>query len=218
MTPRPRREAGFTLIEVLVATVIFIALLVMVMTAVVTISRATANARELTRINQQARVAMERMTRELRQASAILSAVLPATTGGSTSLTLGVDFNGNGVLDDVTADPEVLTYRYDAAADQLTLTANDEEGNSVTRPILASDVTGLTLTFRSSLWQYDTNRDGRTDWTELDAAAGVGNQNGVLDDPELAKIDLVAITLTVSEGSHTQTYQTQVTLRNQAQS
>jgi hypothetical protein len=58
--------------------------------------------------------------------------------------------------------------------------------------------------------------DGITDWTELDSSA-IGNRNGVLDAPELAKIDLMAVTLSVLEGSHRQTYQTQVGLRNQAQ-
>lgn len=206
---------GFTLVEMLVAMGMFTMLGVMVLTTVLSISRATGDTRQFTNINEQARIATERLTREARQASEVRGARLPATPGGDTEVTFGVDFNGNQVIDLATADPEVLTYRYDAANDRLTLTANDEYGNAVTRPILSDDVTGFALEFRSSLWQYDSNADGVTDWSELDAASGVGNTNGVLDAPELSRIDLLAVTLTVMEGQHQQTYATQVGLRNQ---
>ena len=79
-------------------------------------------------------------------------------------------------------------------------------------------MTAFKLEYRSSLWQYDQNGDGITDWAEIDATPSVGNQNGRLDDPEIDKIDSVAITLSVMEGQHRQTYQTQVGLRNRAQS
>ena len=89
-------------------------------------------------------------------------------------------------------------------------------------------MSAFTLDFRSSLWQYDgcrsssptptNDKDGITDWTELDTACGGGNANGVLDIGELNRIDLVSITLSVLEGAHKQTYQTQVSLRNVAQS
>jgi len=125
----------------------------------------------------------------------------------------------------------LLTYRYDSGHQRLTLTANDASGTAVTRPILSEEVSAFDLQFRSSLWQYDgclpadsagtptgTVKDGITDWTELDTLCGGGNHNNVLDVGELGRIDLVAITLSVLEGPHRQTYQTQVTLRNRAQS
>jgi prepilin-type N-terminal cleavage/methylation domain-containing protein len=212
------QDAGFTLVELMVAIGIFLLLTTMVLSSVVSISKASTDVRQFTNINEQARIAVERLTRELRQAQEIRAVILPAAVGGDTSLTFGVDFNGNGAVDDVVADPEVLTYRYDAAHQRLTLTANDETGTAITRPILSEEVSAFSLDFRSSLWQYDSNGDGVTDWTELDAASGVGNNNHVLDAPELAKLDLVVITLSVLEGTHRQTYQTQVSLRNNAQS
>ncbi|WP_148611635.1 PulJ/GspJ family protein [Nocardioides rubriscoriae] len=223
MSQRERRsptrdDAGFTLAEMMVAISIFLTLLVLVLSGTITVSRALKDTRQFTAINEQARVATERLTRELRQASEILAVSIPSTTDGPAMMTFGVDFNGNRRLDDVAADPEVLTYRYDPTDDQLTLTANDAAGDAVTQPILSDDVTGFTLDYRSSLWQYDTNADGITSWTEIDATTGVGNKNGVLDAPELAKIDLVVISLTVLKGTHRQTYQTEVGLRNQAQS
>jgi type II secretory pathway pseudopilin PulG len=211
-------DGGFTLIELLVAMGLFIVLMSIIMLMVTSASRATQDTRQFTNINEQARIATERLSRELRQASQIRSVSLPPSAGGDLTVTFGVDFNGNGVIEDVVADPEVLTYRYQASTKRLTLTANDETGVAITRPILSEQVSAFDIQFRSSLWQYDANADGVTDWTELDAAAGVGNNNHVLDTPELAKIDLVSITLSVLEGPHQQTYQTQVSLRNLAQS
>lgn len=213
-SPAPAGQDGFTLIEMLVAMGIFSMLMIMVMATVLSINRATTTTEQYTNMNEQARIAFERLTRELRQASNIEAVTLPSTPGGDTAITFDVDFNGNGVIDTTAADPEVLTYRYDSAKQSLTLTANDASGTAVTRPILADQVSAFSMQFRSSLWQYDTNGDGVTDWTELDAAPGVGNQNGILDAPELAKIDMVAIDMTVMDGPHKQTYETQVDLRN----
>lgn len=196
---------------------LFIILIVILMSGIVSISKATDTSKRLTNVNEQARVAVERMSRELRQAQAIRSVVLPTSPGGDVEATFEVDFNGNQTIDEFGADPEVLTYRYEAANERLTLTANDEAGNTVTRPILSEEVTAFSYDFVSSLWQHDTDKNGTTSWTELDAIAGIGNQNGVLDAPELTKIDLVVITVTLMDGPHKQTYQTKVGLRNQAQ-
>lgn len=214
---RVETDGGYTLVEVLVAIGIFIMLMGMVMTTVVTISKATENTKQFTNINEQARIATERLTREMRQASEVRAATLPTSADPDTAVTFGVDFNGNDVIEGATADPEVLTYRYDSDNERLTLTANDENGTSFTRPILSEEVTAFEFGFRSTLWQYDANGDGVTTWQELDKAPGVGNNNNTLDAPELDDIDLVTVTLTVMDGKHKQTYQTQVGLRNQAQ-
>jgi type II secretory pathway component PulJ len=215
-------DEGFTLAELMVAMGLFLLLGSLIMTSVLSMSRATTDVRQFTSINEQARIATERLTRELRQAAEIRAAVLPTASNPDTSMTFGVDFNGNQTIDTVAADPEVLTYRYESANRRLTLTANDESGNAVTRPILSEQVSAFSLQFRSSLWRYDVTGptpnvpDGVTDWTELDASP-IGNHNNILDGPELAKIDLIAVTLSVLEGNHRQTYETQVGLRNQAQ-
>jgi prepilin-type N-terminal cleavage/methylation domain-containing protein len=231
MTPAVDDSAdeGFTLVELLVAMGLFLLLTTMIMSVVLSTSRATTDVQKFTNINEQARVATERLTRELRQASKIMSVTLP-NAAGDVSFTFGIDFNGNGTIDDVTSDPEVLTYSYKASLGRLTITANDPSGAAVTRPVLSEQVSAFTLDFRSSLWQYDGclasdasgtptgPKDGITDWTELNTTCGGGNNNAALDGTEIERIDLVNITLTVLESPHQQTYQTQVGLRNLAQS
>ncbi len=207
----PTPDAGFTLVELLVAMGLFFLLMSMVMLMVTSVSRAAKDTRQFTNINEQARIATERLTRELRQAKELRAVSLPAAAGGDVTFTFGVDFSGNGTVDDVAADPEVLTYRYDSTNQKLTLTANDESGVAVTRPILSEEVSAFQLDFRSSLWKYDGCKttdaagaptgtpDGITSWTELDTVCGGGNHNSVLDSGEIDRIDLVAVTLSVLE-------------------
>lgn len=157
---------------------------------------------------------MERLTRELRQATQIKAVSLPATSTDTTALTFWTDFNGNTAEDLNVADPEVLTYRWNPVTSRLTLTVNDATGTAVTRPVLAATVSNFTLRLRSSQWQHDTDGNGETTWEELDALAAGGNANGKPDGAELLKLDLVGLEMTVLDGARAQTYTTRVDLRN----
>jgi prepilin-type N-terminal cleavage/methylation domain-containing protein len=87
-------------------------------------------------------------------------------------------------------------------------------------PLLAGKVTGFELSYRSSLYLYQniSHQDpqaGITTWYDLDTAGPpVGNSDGSLDLNELQKIDSVVISLHMSEGGHTESFQTQVAVRN----
>jgi prepilin-type N-terminal cleavage/methylation domain-containing protein len=208
------RDEGMTLVEVLVAMGLLGVLGTLLLGLSLSTSRVTEDTRALAGVNEESRLAMERLVRELRQASALTDARLPPANT-TTALTFWTDFDGNGVQDLNAADPEVLTYRWNPATSRLTLTANDASGTAITRPVLAANVTGFSLGLRSSKWEYDADGDGITTWEELDAAGSpVGNANGVPDGPELANIDLVSIRMTVAEAGHVQSYSTQVDLRN----
>ena len=243
-------EDGFTLVELLVAISIFLVLSAAVFSMLSSTVKTVNDVRSITNLTEEARLATERITRELRQAgcqgkleitglepcdtlplpgrstSAIQNAHLPVSATDYTSLTLGVDFNGDHVLDGDAVDPEIFTYRFNPGSGQLTLTSNDPSGTAVTRPILAANVTALTLTFTSSLWAYDTSAPstsapetsgyGITDWTEIDASS-VGNKNHIFDSGEFSKIDAVGVTIQLLDGARTQTYTTRVDLRNQNQ-
>ena len=214
-------DDGFTLVELLVSIGIFALLSTVVLSGLMSTAKTVNDVRSIANLTEEARVATERMTRELRQASVILDAHLPASETDFTSVTFGVDFNGDHILNANAVDPEIVTYRFNPASGQLTFTANNPSGTSVTRPILAANVTSFVLEFRSSLWEHDTtgpdlHPDGVTDWTEIDASA-IGNGNSIFDDGEFARIDSVGVTLQLLDGSRTQTYTTQVDLRNQNQ-
>ena len=164
---------------------------------------------------EEARTAMERLSRELRQAAAIDRVTLPASPGtGLTSFTFWSDFDGDGHRDTGAGDPEVLTYCWNPDTDRLTLT--DQLSCDDAQPVLAATVTRFVVDLESSEWAYDANGDGITTWSELDArGAPVGNGNG-RPDAELVHVDLVGVTMTVQDGAGSQTYQTRIDLRNRS--
>lgn len=220
-------EGGFTLVEMLVASVLLLLILTMTVTIVFSTSNTVNQTRTSIDLNEEARVALNRIARELREASAITAVTNPAPStsalatysgyqsNGNVSVTFNVDFNGDGTIEPNAADPETITYSYKPSTGQLLLQAGGQ-----TLPVLAADVTGFKLTFTSRLTSADGSVDGQKDgivgWEELDAdsADGYGNANHQLDPLELGYVDSVGIQITVLKGSHKQIYQTQVNLRN----
>lgn len=212
---RMRQDEGFTIVEMAVAMVL-LGILASVLSVTMTGSRETAETvRQVNNLNEEARLAVNRIARELRQAREVTAVSSPDP---STSVTFEVDFNGNGTIDASTSDPERLTYRWDGS--RILLSATDTAGTTVTQPILSGEVSSFRLDYRSSLYQYDCNGDGITTWQELDAAtcgpAGntVGNGDGLLDASELAHIDSVVLDFSVLDGARKQDYRTQIDLRN----
>lgn len=203
-----RRDAGFTMVEMLVAMALFAVLGTVLLGFVLGSSRVAADVTAAGNVTEEARLATERMSRELRQAEQVSGATV--SDGKVVSLTLGVDFDGSGFVEtDDALDPEVLTYRWDATDRTLTLTAN----NAVTRPVLAGGVQAVDIRLRSSSWIHDTDGDGTTTWQEIDEAA-VGNANGVPDGAELALVDLVSVELVVRDGDAVRRFTVQADLRN----
>ena len=222
---RGHRDGGISLVEVLVAMGLFGVLSTLLLGFALGTSKVTDETRKLAGVNEESRLAMERLTRELRQANEILSFTLPADPAvDPIALTFWTDFNGNGTKDTSATDPEVLTYRWNPVDHQLTLTANDSGGTSVTRPVLAVNVSAFDLGLYSSLWEYDREKadgsagaDGMTTWNEIDEYAPVGDGDGQPDALELELVDLVNVRMTVLDGAHRQTYTSQVDLRNRNQ-
>lgn len=209
MTP-PRREpdAGFSMIEMLVAMALFSLLGTVLIGFALGSSRVAADVTQAGNVTEEARLAIERMSRELRQAEQVSGATVDGVK--VVSLTLGVDFDGSGFVEtDDAVDPEVLTYRWDPSARTLTLTAN----NAVTRPVLAGGVQAVDIRLRSSSWIHDTDGDGTTTWQEIDESSA-GNDNGVPDGVELALIDLVSVELVVRDGDAVRRFTVQADLRN----
>lgn len=211
--PSDRADEGFTLIELLVAIGLFSVLGTLLLGLALSTSRVTNDVRTLTNVNEESRLAMERMVRELRQANIVEAVSLPPSS--TTALTFWTDFDGDTVRDTTAADPEVLTYRWNPVTSRLTLTANDAGGTAITRPVLAATVSSFSLGLRSSEWQYDADGDGVTTWQELDTAgAPIGNGDGAPNGTELGHIDRVEVQMTVLDGARAQSYSSQVDLRN----
>ena len=213
--PEEPRDRGMTLIEVLVAMGLFGVLSSLLLGMAISTNKVTEDTRARTGVSEEARTAMERVTRELRQSSGLTSVSLPPDgVVGTTSFTFWTDFDGDGAQDASATDPEVLTYRWSKDTKTLSLTAVTG-GDPETRPLLAAKVTGFTVGLQSSRWQYDANHNGVTTWLEIDQSP-VGDKDGVADPQELQYIDLVTLSMTVQDGQATQTYRTQVDLRNRS--
>lgn len=213
-----QRDRGFSLVEVLVGLGLFGLLSTLLLGLALSTGRLEKDTRTLSGVNEESRLAMERFGRELRQANAVLS--FSGSTSGTNpvALTFWTDFNGNGTQDLSVTDPEVLTYRWQPSTKRLTLTANDADGTAVTAPVLAANVSAFALDLYSSRWEYDTSADGRTRWTEIDAAGPpVGDRDGQADASELELVDLVQVSMTVLDGRHRKTYTSEINLRNRNQ-
>lgn len=227
------QDQGFSLVEMLVAVTLFSVLGGTLMATVLASKTSVAASRETHDLNEEARLVLNRMSRELRQAKEITAVSAPTTINGiprpsgAVSLTFSADFNGSGGTIEANAvDPEVLTYKWDGS--EIVLIANDTSGNPVIAPVLSGKVSNFALDYWSSDYRRDCAPvDGMTNWRELDAylttrnSAGVcdprsavGQTAGQIDATELADIDSVTISFTVLEGSRRQDYQTQVDLRN----
>ena len=216
-SPAPTRDRGFTLIEMLVSMSLFGVLSTLLLSVALSSADVTDEVGKAADLTGESRLAIERMSRELRQARSIESAVITSQT---IAITFWTDFNGDGLRDRGVADAEVLTYRWTADSQRLTLTADDAAGSAITRPVLAGKVVSLDVQLLSSLWQYDgadaTPKDGATSWRELDAAgAPVGNRNSLPDGPELENIDLIAVRLVVADRGTDREFLMQADLRNQ---
>lgn len=205
------RDHGMTLIELLVAMSIFAVLASLLLASVISLNRATEDTRKLTSVGEETRLGMERLTRELRQASAIKAAALPQTAGDPTQFTLQVNWDDNPCISATAADPEQVTYVYNPTTDVLTMKAYGHDD----APLLATRVTKFDLDLRSSAWQYDTNLDGVTSWREIDASSIGDNSPYNFTTAELSNFDLVHLVITTKDGSHTIDYTTDVDLRNQ---
>lgn len=212
---RASRDDGFTLIEMIISMAIFGVILSVAASVIGTSTKTSNTVRQVNDLNSEARQALNRISRELRQSVEVENVI---GTDGATGLTFAVDFDGSGVIDSNTADPERLTYQWQN--NNIYLSAADVSGSTVTQPILSGHVTSFSLEYFSSRYSFDCDGNGTTTWQELDhgscrpASSPVGNNNGQLDAGELPYIDSVMLTFTVLDGSRKQNYRTQIDMRN----
>lgn len=186
-------DSGLTAIELLVAIFIFGILATLTFTAVTSATRNLRTVRQNNDLNEDSRLVLNRLSRELREASRITTVenadawyedwitpkncgegTPPATTpcfnrSGVVSLTFEVDFNANGSIEPTPVagapDAERLTYRYEPSTKRLLLQTQTES-----RPLLSENVESFKLIYRSSEYKCDGNSDGVVAWQELENA------------------------------------------------
>lgn len=249
MTPqvqdRDDRQGGFTLIELVVAMSIAMVLIVVALGVVINSTQTVATSKQLQDLNEEARQALNRMSRDIRQSQQIVTAVNPDrptfSTTGLVAVRFRSDFDGDGCIGGVVVpggpatcspysagNPEDVTYCFQPGVAQLFIIDNGAPtvapvtSTSVScsggQPLLAGNVTGFKVEYRSNKYRYDLSpSDGVTTWLEVDSASPpAGNSNGVLD-VELANIDSVVLHVTMSQGGRSQQYRSQIDLRNVSQ-
>jgi len=231
-----REESGMTLVEMLVMFTIFGIITTLAFTMVINSAGHLRTVRQTTDLNEESRLVMNRISRELRESSRIVAVTNPdaldpdgtpricgvATApcfnpAGPVSVTFEVDFNGDGAITPGGADPERLTYTYDQPNSRLLLQTAD-----TTLPILAGNVSKFQLSYRSSDYRCDVDSNGEVTWREIEIAlsppcpAVAGDLIGGVSalDAELASIDQIIVELTVLTSPRQQEYRTKIDLRN----
>ncbi len=222
---RRSSDAGMTLVELLVGSTLFLLLSGLVLGTTVTTSKAAKTSREVNNLNEEARVLLNRMSRELREAKEIQAVTNPTGFGhdaaANSSITFWLDINGDGSETVPSGgEPEVITYTHDVATGRVLLSA---PSLSIPIPVLAGQVKKFSLSYTSSDYLQDGTLDGVKDgtvtWEELDAypnGSAIGDGDRVLDDFELEHVDSVKLDLTVFDEPRRQNYQTQISLRNKS--
>lgn len=212
-------DRGFTIVELMITLALFSIIAGILLNVVFSSTNTAGSIRTSNDLNEEARLVLNRMSREIREGQSIVAVSNPAGStydpAANSMINFEVDFDGDGAIEPTAADPEVLTYTFEVGAKRLLLQAG-----GLDYPILAGNVKSLKLSYSSVRYECDVNADGTTTWEELDTApspcpANIGNNNNILD-TELVAIDAVTIDLTMLVGGADQIYRTQVDMRNRA--
>jgi len=234
-------DSGVTFVELLVGSTLMLTVMGMMGTAIVTASDSSRRVRTDHDLNEEARNAINRVARELRQAKQLVHVANPAGSGYSatavTALSIKADFNGDGCSGnapacsgtDNTNNPESLTYCFDPGASGSARTYLWLIPSEVTAtptscqlpgalPILAGDVAGFRVEYRGNAYRHDLSpTDGITTWEELDAApAPVGDGDGDINTSALTSVTSLVVHLSMAANGRTQDYTTQIDLRNKS--
>lgn len=217
MMRRAGTQAGFTLVEVLIALTVFSTASAGIFGVMISATRGSETSRRIAGVSEQARLGLNRMVRDTREGS-----VIDAVSEDLNTFEVHVDFDGNNVITPLPGtnslgDVEELTYSYEPGTKTLRL-----NGEVLVRGVeCARDASGACVpafSFGSNRLEFDTSpKDGVTSWQELDQAPvtyGVGNGDGKLNF-ELPLVSNVAFALRVRDGSAKSDFYAEAQLRNQ---
>lgn len=209
--PRPpaRDDRGFTIVELMVVVLILSILMGAFYSFLFGGERAARNGREWLELNQTARLALDRLARELREADVVYQVT------GSTGVRFGADYNASGGGPSA-AEGEILTYRYDAAARELQVSSDGTvTADGTTFFALARNVSSFSFSYFGTDPYLDADQDGVVTAGEIEAGvAATPTDTAELEGQELNRISSVVVAMTVQLGSQRHSYRTGVELRN----
>lgn len=235
-----RREDGMTLIELLIASALLMVLMALAFSTVLGVNSGSKRTRTQHDLNEEGRNALNRMARELRQATKLTYAVNPDgpayDPNALVALSLEADFNGDGCAGnscagtDAVNNPESLTYCFNPQGTAVNKTylwliptgfaaAPTSCDVSGALPILAGKVKAFSVQYRSNQYRFDADAPfGVTTWMELDQApppvGDVGLPDGNINTNAIKSVNSVVLSLKMSKDGLVQDYVTQVDLRN----
>ena len=187
-------QGGFTLIEILVSMLIFSVVMTAMMAFLWGVSSYWQKGKDMADINDNARSGLNRMTREIRQASQVTSA-------DDNHITFTTDF-GLG--------QETISYWFDAGSNGAgSVWRQSDLTNIGPQLVLFNNVDSMTFRFYGNDYKCDAapDFDGLVTFQEL-MACGQGDA--------MAKIARVDISIGMKAGSSTQTFVDQAWLRNRS--
>lgn len=210
---RLREEAGFGLVETMVAIMVFSFASLAFYQVLFGQVRGTTATETSVRIGEEARAGFNRMVRDVREGDVL-------STASPTSFTVKVNFNGNSFYEspNVQGVEEILTYAYDPVAGTITLNGEVLMGG-VEKVSPTTDV----FSYGSNILDYDWDNSGATTWMEINNAScaangvtGVGDCDipPVLDAPEFPHLATVSIALKVDVDGYEEEFRSTVQLRN----
>lgn len=185
-------EQGFTLVELLVSIGIFSVIMAGMFSFLWGVSAHWQTGQEIADATENARLGLNRMTRELRQASMI-------TAADSTSVSFNVDFGGG---------QETITYTYTPGSETDGIANGTVWRTSTTssgQVALVDGVESIQFSYFGNNYRCDANADGIIAESEIYGCSGSPLR-------EIAEVD---ITLVMNAGDRTsKTFDAQAWLRN----
>ena len=225
----PRRdESGFTIVEVLVAVSVFAIVSIGFYQVMFSGVRGSDTTRDVARISEEARLGLNRLIRDTREARAIFSA-------DSDSYEIEVDYNADGNID--YGQFERIRYTYNSADGTITLAAYDGTGYGpeevLVRGVSLLNANRPVFDYGSNHLEYDyktdnggtysswpTPGDGLTSWEEINdppsGVTAVGDRDAPpeLDGTELNYISNVTYAFRITAGSRSSNFVGEAQLRN----
>jgi type II secretory pathway pseudopilin PulG len=239
---RKRGDSGMTLVELLLAGTLLMVLMGLAFSTLMGVQNGADRTRTQHDLNEEGRNALNRVARELREATVLTYAGNPDGPAFDpiqlVALSLEADFNGDGCVGNAcastntTTNPESLTYCFNpqgsaATRAYLWLVPRGFTSADTTcevpgaLPILAGNVAAFDVQYRSNEYRFDTDAPaGVTTWRELDQApppvGDAGVPDGDINTSALAGVNSVVLTLKMSKDGLVQDYVTQVDMRNKS--